>query len=383
MQQALFEKFSSVKVAYKFKCRNTPKIDLLPYKGAIIREIYNLANLRFTHEDREYLRSLDFMKDSYVDMLRYFRLQPDKYVNISEKDGELDIRISGNWFDIILFEVPILAIVSEVYSIAQCNETRINGATANEYFTGTRRIMAKLKQINKTNIRFTDFGTRRRFCRRWHNEILRLVTQYAPQQTFVGTSNVYLARKYNVRPIGTMAHEWIQAGQGMWQQTSIANSQRFMLQSWADVYRGDLGIALSDTLGFDVFLSDFDMYFAKLFDGCRHDSGNPDVWCNKLINHYKSMDINPKTKTAVFSDGLTFPEMVRIHNKFSNKINVSFGIGTNLTNDCGVTPLQIVIKMIECNGKPVAKISDSKGKGMCESPEYLAHLKDIIKWKIS
>jgi len=158
----------------------------------------------------------------------------------------------------------------------------------------------------------------------------------------------------------------------------LSDSQKYAFQTWADVYRGDLGIALSDTLGMDAFFTDFDVYFSKLFDGARHDSGSPDVWCDRLIEHYRAMGIDPMTKTAVFSDGLTFPEMIRLHKKFSDKINVSFGIGTNLTNDCGIKPLQIVIKMSRCDGRPVAKISDSPGKQMCEDKEYLKYLASVF-----
>jgi nicotinate phosphoribosyltransferase len=189
---------------------------------------------------------------------------------------------------------------------------------------------------------------------------------------FIGTSNVYLARKYGLKPIGTMAHEWIMAGQGI--VKDISESQKYMLQSWANVYRGDLGIALSDTLGSDTFLNDFDKYFCKLYDGCRHDSGDPYTWCDKLLEHYAHNGIDPTTKTAVFSDGLTVESMIALNKRYCNFIKVLFGIGTNLTNDCGITPLQIVIKMTKYNGNPVAKISDSKGKQMCEDKDYLRHL---------
>jgi len=193
---------------------------------------------------------------------------------------------------------------------------------------------------------------------------------------FVGTSNVWLAMKYDLRPIGTMAHEFIQATQSL---TRLVDSQKYAFDIWSREYRGDLGIALSDCLGFDAFLKDFDMYFCKLFDGARHDSGDPIEWGNRLIDHYKSMGIDPSTKTAVFSDGLDFQKAVDIHREFSNgitspRIKCSFGIGTNITNDTGFKAPQIVIKMTECNGQPVAKISDSKGKMMCKDSHYLKHL---------
>ncbi len=195
---------------------------------------------------------------------------------------------------------------------------------------------------------------------------------------FIGTSNVYFAKKYNLKPIGTMAHEWIMAGQGQ-EDVSLRNSQKAMLQAWCNEYRGDLGIALSDTLGVDAFLEDFDLYFAKLYDGIRHDSGDPDVWARKVICHYSKLGVEPKTKTLVFSDGLTFETAAKIYNKFKFAAKVSFGIGTNLTNDFeDITPLQIVMKIVKCNGLPVAKISDSPDKGMCNDKEYLTYLKKVF-----
>jgi len=192
---------------------------------------------------------------------------------------------------------------------------------------------------------------------------------------FIGTSNVDLARRYNLKPIGTMAHEFIQAAQAL---TRIKDSQKFAFDTWAKEYRGDLGIALSDCLGFEAFLNDFDMFFSKLFDGARHDSGDPYIWGEKLIAHYESFGIDPITKSAVFSDGLDFSKAIEIHETFKDRIKVSFGIGTNITNDTGFKAPQIVIKMTECDGRPVAKISDSKGKMMCKDDDYLKYLASVF-----
>jgi nicotinate phosphoribosyltransferase len=375
MQQAAFFKFPDTKVEYEFKNR-TKGVDLLPYKEEIEKEIWKLGTLKFKPDELTYLSKLRYMKPCYIDYLKNFRLDPN-HITIYEKDGQLGINISGNWLDTILFEVPILAIVSEIY----CNYT--NPWDGGEWFSeetpsyknfGMKNFKDKVQLLEKyPNLRFADFGTRRRHSFFWQDTIIKNCVERL-KNNFVGTSNVYFAKKYNTTPIGTMAHEWIMAGQGMEEHTSVKYSQQYMLQKWAEVYRGDLGIALSDTLGFDAFLNDFDMYFAKLFDGCRHDSGDPYVWCNKLIQHYEQLRIDPFSKTAIFSDGLTFPKMIELFNAFSDRIKVSFGIGTNLTNDCGIKPLQIVIKMTKCNGRPVAKISDSKGKQMCEDKEYLRYL---------
>ncbi len=185
--------------------------------------------------------------------------------------------------------------------------------------------------------------------------------------------------KYDLTPIGTMAHEYIQLPQAI-NEVTLANSQKYALQLWVDEYRGDLGYALSDTLGFDKFLRDFDRYFAKLYDGVRHDSGDPFAWGHRMIDHYRSFGIEPFAKQLIFSDGLDFPLAARLHREFSPEIKVSFGIGTNLTNDFpGIVPLQIVMKLVEANGRPVAKISENPSKTMCEDQGFLAYLREVIK----
>lgn len=371
MQQGVLCKFPDTPVEYEFKCRNKESIDLIQYQNEIREQIDKLSELRFKKEELDYLRTLRFMKPSYINFLRYFQLD-SSCVTLYNKDGKLGINIKGNWLDTILFEVPILAIVSEIYSNDMLKGIDVLGIGINN-LDEKINLLGNYNDKNSDILRFTDFGTRRRFSYTWQKMVVNECKKRLPLN-FVGTSNVLFAKEFNTTPIGTMAHEWIMAGQGMEEHTSVKYSQRYMLQKWADVYRGDLGTALSDTLGFDVFLNDFDMYFSKLFDSCRHDSGDPYIWCNKLIDHYIKYKIDPTTKTAIFSDGLDFQKMINLHQTFSNRIKVSFGIGTNLTNDCGTKPLQIVIKMTKCNGRPVAKISDSKGKQMCEDKEYLKYL---------
>ena len=250
--------------------------------------------------------------------MRNFQLRRE-YVKVSVVDGELDIRIQGNWFHTVLFEVPILAIVNEVYF---ASKSKSSDSVLTE---GRKRLQEKIELVKKNNqekdylrwwdghlyyatlpkFKFADFGLRRRYSGHWQNEIVRTLKSELPDN-FIGTSNVYLASTHGVTPIGTMSHQWIQAGQGL-PNVRISESQRYMLDKWVQEYRGDLGIALSDTLGFDAFLRNFDAFFAKLYDGCRHDSGDPYAWCEKLIAHYEKLKIDPRNKTAVFSDGLTFP----------------------------------------------------------------------------
>ena len=223
----------------------------------------------------------------------------------------------------------------------------------------------------------TDFGTRRRFYSMWQREVIEILMKECPDN-FVGTSNVKFAREFGTTAIGTMAHEWLQGFQAL---APLHTFQKSALDVWAREYRGDLGIALTDIIGIDSFLKDFDKYFCKLYDGVRHDSGDPFVWCEKVIEHYEKMGIDPKTKLAIFSDGLTLELARKLYDKFHDRINVSFGIGTHLTNNLGTESMNIVIKMTKCNGQPVAKLSDSPGKGMCENETYLAWLKEVFNIK--
>jgi nicotinate phosphoribosyltransferase len=194
-------------------------------------------------------------------------------------------------------------------------------------------------------------------------------------QHFAGTSNVWLAMRHGVTPLGTMAHEYMQACQALGPR--LRDAQAFAFDKWAQEYRGDLGIAVSDTYGMDAFLRDFDMYFCKLFDGARHDSGDPFEWGEKLIAHYRGNRVDPRTKTLIFSDQLSFPLAIDIARRFHGRARTSFGIGTNLTNDLGFEPINIVIKMTECNGQPVAKVSDAPGKTISKDPGYLAYLRQV------
>lgn len=370
--QAILHQFPDVDVEYKFKCRN--EADLLLFKDEISRQIDHLCTLRFTKEELDYLKSISFIKSNYIDFLKNFKLQRE-CVEISKKDGQLSIEIKGNWFQTVLFEVPILAIVNEVYFTTDKLSSTPTEGYANLY--DKIEMILEYNKKHGNRFQFADFGTRRRFSRLWQDVVVSNLSKELPDN-FIGTSNVKLAMDYGIKPIGTMSHQWLMVGQGL-PNVRISESQKFMLDSWVHEYRGDLGIALSDTLGFDSFLRDFDLFFAKLYDGCRHDSGDPFTWCEKLISHYKKMKIDPKTKSAVFSDGLTFPLALDLCSEFHDRINTSFGIGTNLTNDCGYPPLQIVIKLTKVNGHPVAKISDSSGKGMCDDDEYLKYLKNVFK----
>ena len=356
MQQAVLHNYPSAWVKYKFKCRNNPN----PLLDEELEE--TAYHVKLLQSEKEYLSKIRFLKPDYIEFLEGFRFN-SKYIYMTYTDNEIEIDIEGPWVQTILFEVPLLAIISELYSKTQQHLP----------FRLTKNLNNKIDYLKDKDFKFVDMGTRRRYSYQIQNLVLEEMKEL---KNFIGTSNVHFAMKHNLKPIGTMAHEWVQAHQ---QITNLRDSQKRALDVWAHEYRGDLGIALSDTLGFNKFLSEFDLFFAKLYDGCRHDSGDPFEWTEKLIKHYEKLGIDPKTKTAVYSDGLNFEKAEEIYKTFSDKINVSFGIGTWLTNDVGITPPQIVIKMVEFNGYPVAKISDDSGKGMCENQHYLNYLKDVCE----
>jgi len=368
MMQSALHQFPTVEVEYEFRCRNEA-VWTEEIVSRIRSQINAWCGLRFTPEELDYLRTIRFFKKDFVDFLKFY--QPNKnHVRVYFENNELKIKVKGPWYLTILFEVPVLAIVNEVYFM---DHSRSNSSLWKD---GWARIDNKYDIAEEKGFSFADFGTRRRFSFYWQDACIQTMKKLP---NFIGTSNVYFAKKYNLKPVGTMAHEYIMVGQGL-ENVSLRNSQKAMLQSWVDEYRGDLGIALSDTLGIDAFLKDFDLYFAKLYDGLRHDSGDPYEWAKKVIKHYRKLGINPKTKTLVFSDGLTFEKAAEISNDGIAEIsNVRFGIGTNLTNDFEeITPLQIVMKITECNGNPVAKISDSPGKGMCKDNIFLIYLKETF-----
>ena len=395
MMQVVLHQFPGAQVEYKFKCRNggisagenlsqgKAAINLAVHAHEIREEIRMLCSLHFREAELGYLRSMRFIKSDFVDFLGLFRLN-EKYITVTAMpSGEIDITIKGPWLHTILFEIPVLAIVNEVYFR--------NTQKAPDFLEGRRRLDLKIEQLRAdglTDLKIADYGTRRRFSKAWQDEVLRVLvarvgTLQSPGRVngvpgqLAGTSNVLLAMQLGLTPLGTMAHEYLQAAQALGPR--LRDSQVFGFESWAREYRGDLGIALSDVYGMNAFLRDFDMFFCKLFDGARHDSGDPFDWGERMIAHYAKNRVDPLTKTLIFSDGLTVPRTVALYRQFRGRAQLAFGIGTNLTNDLGYEPLQIVIKMVRCNGQPVAKLSDTPSKNMCDDEKYLAYLRQVFE----
>ena len=392
MMQVVLHQFPGAQVEYRFKCRNSglevdgsgkASINLAAHVAEIRDEIRALCRLHFQDAELAYLRSMRFIKSDFVDFLGLFKLN-EKYITVTPlPSGDIDITIQGPWLHAILFEIPVLAIVNEVYFR---NTHRLP-----DFAEGRRRLDLKIEQLRApglADLKIADYGTRRRFSKAWHDEVLRMLssklgTAQSPGNMagmagqLAGTSNVLWAMKLGLTPLGTMAHEYLQAAQALGPR--LRDSQVFGFESWAKEYRGDLGIALSDVYGMSAFLRDFDMYFCKLFDGARHDSGDPFQWGERMIDHYVKNRVDPKTKTLIFSDGLTVPRTIELYQQFRGRCQLAFGIGTNLTNDLGYEPLQIVIKMVRCNGQPVAKLSDTPSKNMCDDEKYLAYLRQVFE----
>lgn len=373
MMQAVLHQFPSAQVSYKFKCRNAG-VNLAPYVQEIRDEIRSLCSLQFQDAELMWLRSLRFIKSDFVDFLGLFRLN-EKYIQVHAlANGEIDISIQGPWLHTILFEIPVLAIVNEVFFR--------NTQKVPDFLEGRKRLSQKIQALHAerlSDLKIADYGTRRRFSRAWHEELLRVLISKLGTGTagqLAGTSNALFAMKLGLTPLGTMAHEYLQACQALGPR--LRDSQVFGFETWAREYRGDLGIALSDVYGIEPFLRDFDMYFCKLFDGARHDSGDPFNWGERMISHYRNNRVDPMTKTLIFSDGLTVEKIIALYQQFRGRCQLAFGIGTNLTNDLGYEPLQIVIKMVECNGQPVAKLSDTPSKNMCQDEKYLAYLRQVF-----
>lgn len=375
MWQAMLHRHPETHAHYRFACRNQTVFPLADLVDEVRAEIDHLCSLRFTRAELDYLRSLRFIRSDFIDFLRLFQYQRDFILVEPTQNGGLKIEAIGPQVHVMGFEIPVLAIVNELYFRRLQNKETLD--------EGRKRLHQKIQSLKNLDNQpgmvhpfdLSDFGLRRRFSEPWHKEVVATLLREIPQY-FKGTSSVLLAHELNMVPIGTMAHEYMQSFQS--QGVRLRDFQTAALEDWVQEYRGDLGIALTDTVGMDAFLRDFDLYFTKLFDGLRHDSGDPYIWGEKALAHYRQMRINPHTKRLVFSDGLDLPRALALWRHFGNDIQLGFGIGTSLTNDMGLDALNIVMKLTRVNGQPVAKISDSPGKTLCEDETYLAYLRQVF-----
>lgn len=399
MNAVCLEKFSTDRCTWAFRCRNNDVRFTPEMVNEIKAQIDFLCCLKFSDDERYWLsQKFPWLKKSYIDFLRYWT-PCREHITINEpghqkyNDCGLTIQASGSWLDTMMYEIPILAIVNEVYFAYQFE--RCYGDLGQLFQDVTLGKIARIVEGDFTIGKFSEFGLRRRFSGYMQEWLVRaLIANKVPG--FVGTSNVYLAKKYNITAVGTQAHEFFLAMQGR-HEINPAYSNRFALAAWNDYYKTKLGIALTDTIGTDVFLRDFDENFSTLFSGVRHDSGDPIEWGDKIIAHYKKYGIDPKTKTLLFSDSLNLAKAARIYDYFKDKAKVAFGIGTfwtapfddeSMKNYTGVVPadlhpLNIVMKPIEFNGSPVCKLSNDSGKAMSQDTNYIDYLRRTIDWRLA
>ena len=380
MGQAIYHQFSDYKTTWTFKCRNTDVCFTEEMVDEIKEQIQAFCKLRFTEDELMYLENICWIKGSYVDFLRLWQPRYEDFEITTDAECGLSVETKGTWLNTSMYEIPTLAIVNEVYFKMAYNYEDL-------YEDYKERLGRKLDLLVSGQFyisSFSEFGLRRRLSSEAQNYLVEKLknTKYC-SSTLIGTSNVYLAKKQNLTPVGTMAHEWIMCvGQGN-HKHNPAYSNWFALDAWVKEYGILNGTALTDTITTDCFLKDFQLTFATLFSGVRHDSGDPKLWGDKMIEHYKSLGIDPMTKTLLFSDSLDFERADEVFRYFRERIKVAFGIGTYLSNDTMVPALNIVMKITKCNGQDVAKISDAPGKSMCKNDEYVDYLERCIAWRMS
>ncbi|MEH0021393.1 MAG: nicotinate phosphoribosyltransferase [Desulfobacter sp.] len=356
MQQAVCRLYPDARAEYRLTNRGGT-----PFPGdmaaMVEKEIQNMAGLALTPGEKDWLgEKCPYLSDDYLAFLSSYRYDPGE-VSVVQENGRLDLSVKGAWCRTILWEVPLMAIISETY-FAMTRPRTLSREEVRE------KNQAKAMRLSGHRIGFTDFGTRRRFSAANHEHLIRdILESDAPSLT--GTSNAYLARKFDIPPIGTLAHEWI-----MFHATlcGYRNANAMAMDAWLKVYPQDLGIALTDTYTTDAFLKVFSRERAERFDGVRQDSGDPIAFIQKLVDHYRALGIDPLSKTIVFSDGLDIDRAAAIHKACNGTINDAYGIGTYMTNDLGPTPLNIVIKLSRCkpgpdaDWQPTVKLSDDRKK---------------------
>ncbi len=374
MDQVIFHKHTDLCGEYYFRCRNKDVVFTKEMFDEINEQIDHLCSLTFTKDELNYLRSIRFIKNDYVEFLRLWRPIRDYVETGLSNDGELTIVVRGPLFSAMQFEIHLLEIVNEVYFRTKYDYDKL-------LESAKERLDAKITAFKegKYNFTFAEFGCRRRLSREWEDVVVRRFARET--KNCIGTSNVYLAKKHNLTPIGTYAHEFVQMYQGI-DSIPLSFTNHYAMEDWYDEYRGDNGTALTDTITTDLFLCDFNRSMVNNFNGVRHDSGDPYEWGDKIINHYKKYGVDPKTKLLLFSDSLDFDRAQALFDHFKDQAKVSFGIGTFCSNDTEEEPLNIVIKLQTVNDRPVAKLSDAPGKAMCRDEEYLNYLKNSVAYRL-
>jgi len=379
MGQAIYHQFSDYKTTWSFKCRN----ENVRFSEEIVEEIKHqirlFCALRFSEDELDYLNNILWIKGSYVDFLRLWQPRFEDFTIELKEDGNLFLETYGTWLNTSMYEVPVLAIVNEVYFRMTYDYEKLFTDFKEKADEKVQKLVDGQYELGS----FSEFGLRRRLSFQAQEYIVKKLAEAKyKNSSFLGTSNVYLARKYNLIPVGTMAHEWIMCvGQGD-HKHNPAYSNFYALNAWVKEYGVLNGTALTDTITTDCFLRDFNLTFATLFSGVRHDSGDPVAWGEKMIARYEKLGIDSRNKTLLFSDSLDFERADKIYRHFKGRCKVAFGIGTYLSNDTSVEALNIVMKVTKCNGQDVAKISDVDGKSMCKNQDYVDYLVRSIEWRM-
>ena len=375
MDQVIFHKHTDLCGEYHFKCRNQGVVFTQEMLREINAQIDHLCTLRFTREELDYLRSIRFIKNDYVEFLRLWHPIREYVTTGLSEDGELSVVVKGPLFSAMQFEIYLLEIINEVYFRMQFDYAQLRRSAEEKL----NRKIADFRS-GKYTFKFAEFGCRRRLSREWEDVVVkRLATE---TRNCVGTSNVYLAKKYGLQPIGTYAHEFVQMYQGI-DSIPLAYTNYYAMKDWYTEYEGDNGTALTDTVTTDLFLLDFNRSMVNNYSGVRHDSGDPYAWGEKIIAHYEKYGVDPRTKQLLFSDSLDFDRAQHLNDYFKDRTKVSFGIGTFCSNDTAEAALNIVIKLQYVNGRPVAKLSDTPSKAMCQDEGYLEYLKSSVAFRLS
>lgn len=372
MMQAVLHQHPNAEVEFEFINRSGENLRHLIPK---IREcLSQLQEKQFTEDELRFLSKRPYFTADFISFLRIFKFNP-RHVIVGEENGDLSIRVRGPWLHTIMYEQPILSMVSELRNREKYPEVTMSNVTE-QLYKKFDWLKANATEEELSYLKVADFSTRRRLSYKAQCEVVDVMRHEFPG-TFVGTSNVHLAREFDITAIGTMAHQWLMAFQQLGPR--LLDSQSAALEAWVREYRGLLGIALTDCISSDFFLKGFDPFFAKLFDGVRHDSGDALEWAEKFIAHYEKLGIDPKTKTLIFSDGLNFDVCLKIIRALKGRIQFSFGIGTNLGCDVeGVKPLSIVMKMVRCNGSAVVKFSDDPIKVVCRDQSFQKYAEHVF-----
>lgn len=388
MGQAIYHQFPSYKTCWTFKCRNRDVKFSAEMVEEIKSQIKNYCSLKFTEDELNYLSKIEWLHEDYIDYLRLWNARYEDFEIGTAADCGFSLEVRGTWLNTSMYEIPVLAIINEVYFRMTYDY--------DELFVQYKRKLEEKKAwliSGKYNLGiFSEFGLRRRLSAEAQDLALKTLCENNLQYNnskFIGTSNVFLAKKYNVVPVGTMAHEFIMCvGQGN-PMYNPAYSNKLAMDAWTKEYGVLNGTYLTDTIGDESTHLDMGYTFSICFSGVRHDSGDPYEWGEQWIQHYEKFynkyhdeRVNPKNKTLLFSDSLDFERASKLYDYFKDRIKVAFGIGTYIANDTDVPPLNIVMKVSECNDGPVAKLSNSPSKTMCKDAEYVDYLRKTIEWRL-